>query len=400
MQTSDKLIRAIKDYYLTSDDYNGLPASSLASLGLSETEIKQEIASLVTDELVGILSSSFDENPYINRLGFPDIEVQLAELQSAFNGCFIYPTPSLMKEQFHTESTTPMEQHLRIGQPQLKAMFFEYDILLSYFIDPRFNFNFHDYSGSITSTDKVDERRYIHLDTFGIGRDSDKLVIVAFPRYLRKMSPANQMLWEAHRIIDTSQCKVLKDYLDNEFNGSWNFPCTVYRSILYEIENVNILCENIFGIKFFQRTYKKDELDGFEMLPLPTMQLYNDFLLLLEKITVGNINDKFFDGKIDQVKDINGNRKGSLACLSEWLDIICPMGKDLICEPLKLVRTKRQAPAHKIQTNRYEPNLLNEQHEICKAVHESLNSLRKLLTSHPLAKEVNIPHRETEYIVV
>lgn len=397
MQKSEILIRDIKDYYLTSDDYNGLPASSLVSLELNEAKLKQEIASLVTDGLVGILSSSFDDNPYINRFGFPDIEDQLAELKSAFCSCIIYPTPTLMKQQFQTESTKPMEQHLQLGHPQLKAMYFEYDILLSYFVDPRFDFVFHDYSGNITSTEEVDERRYIHLDTFGIGRDSNKLVIVAYPRYLRKMSPANQMLWEAHRIIDTSQCKVLKDYSDNEFNGSWYFPCTVYRSILYEIENVNILSEKIFGIKFFQRTYKKNELDGFDMLPLPTMQLYDDFLLLLEKITVGNINDKFFDGKIDQVKDINGNRKGSLACLSEWLDVVCPNGKGLICEPLKLVRKKRQAPAHKIQTNRYDPNLLNEQHETCKAVYESLNSLRKLLTSHPLAKEVNIPHRETEY---
>ena len=397
---SDILIETIKEHYLTSPDYNGINASLLKNPELRDIEIRQEIAALVSDGLVGVLSNSFDTNPYINRFGFPDIEHQLAELQNAFMNCVLYPTSKLLASEIDNECTTPMEHHLRLGHPQLKVMFFEYDVLLIYALDPRFYFEFNDYSGRILSSNEVDKRRYINLKTFGIGRDGDRLVIAAFPRYLRNMSPANQMLWESHRIQDVSNCKVLKNYLDNEIHGSWSFPNTVYHSILKEIENVNALSENIFGVRFFRKVFKKNELPDFDILPFPSRHLYNDFLLLLEKITVGNINETFFNDRIDNVMLDNGKRKGSLNCLEEWLEQVSPKGKDFICKPLKKVRKERQSPAHKIQSNSYIPELLDEQHKMCISVYDSLNSLRILLSSHPLANEVNLPHKSTQYLEV
>ena len=364
-KTSDILIQKIIDYYLKSNDYNGISDSMLTDLPLDNNKIKQELTALVLDGQVGVISSSFDTNPYINRFGFPDINVQLEELQNAFVDCIIYPTPKMISSKITLDYTKPMEQYLLLGHPQLIALFFEYDVLLTYALEPRFHFEFNDYSGSIQSSDKVDERRYIELKTFGIGRDEDKLVIVAFPRYLRNMSPANQILWESHRIQDVSHCRVLKSYLDNEIYGSWNSPNTVYHSILSEIENINVLSERIFGIKFFRVPFKKKELACFDMLPFPSQQLYDEFLLLLEKVTVSNINDKFFNRLISDVLFEDGRRKGSLYCLGEWLDRVSPQGKDRICNPLKKVREERQPPAHKVQSNSYAPELLNKQHDMC-----------------------------------
>ena len=65
-----------------------------------------------------------------------------------------------------------------------------------------------------------------------------------------------------------------------------------------------------------------------------------------------------------------------------------------------IVPKERQSPAHKIQSNSYMPELLDEQHKMCISVYDSLNSLRILLSSHPLANEVNLPHKSTQYLEV
>lgn len=399
-KTSDILIQAIKKQYLNSMDYNGLEISLLPKTGLNNEDIKDSIEELISNGMIGILSSSSTINPHINSYGFSDIEHQLTELRNNFSKCVLYPTPKILATKKSIKCTTPIEQYLRLGYPQLKAMFFDYDVLLTYALDPRYNFTFNDYRGSIISSDIVDERRYINLKSFGIGRNGEEIVIVAFPRYLRKMSPANQILWETHRIQDTSNCTVLKNYLDNELNGCWTFPNTVYRSILEEIENINALTEKIFKKEFFCRIYKKEELQGFDILPFPSMSIYNDFLLLLEKIVVSNINDKFFDSEIENIKTQDGSRKKSLNCLAEWLDKICPKAKNPICNPLKEVRKKRQIPAHKIVDNQFSLTLLNEQHKMCVSIYNSLYSLRILLMSHPLVKEVILPHNNTQYVEI
>ena len=165
---SDILIETIKEHYLTSPDYNGINASLLKNPELRDIEIRQEIAALVSDGLVGVLSNSFDTNPYINRFGFPDIEHQLAELQNAFMNCVLYPTSKLLASEIDNECTTPMEHHLRLGHPQLKVMFFEYDVLLIYALDPRFYFEFNDYSQSYTVTGLAQEVGEFEMPLSGV----------------------------------------------------------------------------------------------------------------------------------------------------------------------------------------------------------------------------------------
>lgn len=397
---SDILIETIKEHYLTSPDHNGISATALTNKVLEITKVNQVISALVLDGYVGVLSDKVDDNPHINRLGFPNIERQLEELQNNINSCILYPTSKAFATEADYECINPMENLLKLGYPQLRFIYFEYDILLHYAIDPRIHFTFNDYSGSIVSSDETDKRRYINLKTFGIGRDGSKFVVAALPRDLRNMSPANQMLWEAHRIQNPINCKVLNNYLENELYGNWNFPQTVYRSILEEEKNINVLSEHIFGEKFFRETFNKSELYGFEMLPFPSRNLYNNFLLLLEKISVSNINEKFFDKLTGDATVENGKRISSLTCLSKWLDYVCPQGKDTICNPLKKVRKVRQGPAHKILSDNYEPGLLNEQHEMCASVYGSFNALRTLLTSHPRAKGLNLSLKDTQYIVI
>lgn len=96
---------------------------------------------------------------------------------------------------------------MAIGYPQLKACFFEYNVLQHYAFDPRKNLKFNDYQGEIHSDADINSTQYINLKTFGIGRNKEDFVIVAFPRDLQNMSSMNQSIWLGHMIKDTANCK-------------------------------------------------------------------------------------------------------------------------------------------------------------------------------------------------
>jgi hypothetical protein len=77
------------------------------------------------------------------------------------------------------------------------------------------------------------------------------------------------------------------------------------------------------------RVFTKQELYGFDMLSFPSLYCYNDFLLLLEKVIISNIDGKFFNSMIEPLDD-KGRYKGSLVCLKEWISHI---RKD-VCEEI------------------------------------------------------------------
>ncbi len=60
---------------------------------------------------------------------------------------------------------------MAMGYPQLKACFFEYNVLQHYAFDPRKNLKFNDYQGEIHSDADINSTQYINLKTFGIGRN-------------------------------------------------------------------------------------------------------------------------------------------------------------------------------------------------------------------------------------
>lgn len=288
---------------------------------------------------------------------------------------------------------------LALGYPQLKACYFEYDVLLNYSSDPRVEMKFSDYSGSIISKDRVNESQYINLKTFGIGRNNESIIIVSYLRYLRNMSTANQFQWISHQITNDTDCKTLENYQNNLFNGSWAFPNTVYRSILEEIHNINELTSLAFNSNLFSHEFSKEELPAFDMLSFSSLNFYNQFLLLLEKVIISNINSKFFKLVIDTV-DKNGQPKGTLSCLKEWITIVNPDIVEDILNPLYKVRKERQAPAHKIEEDIYSNDFLVRQHQICCEVYTSLNLLRQLLQSHPKVKGHSIKYPNTQHLEI
>ena len=163
------------------------------------------------------------------------------------------------------------------------------------------------------------------------------------------------------------------------------------------MENINVLTQQAFDKIFFKKIFKKENLEGFDLLSFPSENCYNQYLLLLEKIIIGNIDYKFFESLMCTIDD-NGNTKGTLKCIKEWINRVYPSVLQDIHTPLHKLREERQQPAHKISSNYYDKEFLNRQHTITTQVYHSLNTLRRLLQSHPKNKNICIPYKETQYI--
>lgn len=397
--TKNYILQQIYNFFIKSSDYNGLPIYNLNNP--TESSVIPFLIELIIEESICIIADSHDVNPHIIRLGFLPKEDQIDYLSNyEDDGSFcMYPSPTYLKEHRNVSDLVlqPFKKLMALGFPQNKACYFDYDILHTYASDPRMNFVFNDYSGSIQSDADMSEANSIHLRSFGIGRNKDSIIIVSYPRDLQEMSTPNQLLWVSHRIENDEGCKTLKDYNDNQFMESWSSPNTVYKSILKEISNINELTQKAFGKTFFLKTYSKSDLKTFDMLTFPSLDVYNQFLLLLEKIVISNIDINFFKSFVD-TEDDNGKSKGSLVCLKEWLGIVRQDAVDEIYSPLHKVRRDRQPAAHKVEENKYSNSYLLKQHQLCTEVYNSLNLLRRLIQTHPKVINYAIKYPNTQYI--
>lgn len=396
----NNLLDTIYRFFVESSDYNGIPMSNLN--GFSLEELCSLLTELIDEDKVCLIAQSHDENPHINRFGFvPKAEQTL--FLSYFKGIepvCLYPSPAYLSSNRNIEKFTlmPFAKMMALGQPQFRSCHFQYDILMHYAFNPKMRFKFNDYQGEIKSAEDIDKRQNINLNTFGIGRCGSNFTIVSFPRYLSRLSSMHQVLWYGH-LMNNDDCKTLQQYQNNLFRVSWSFPNTVYRSILEEMHNINELTEIALGHKFFRTVYDKNDLEGFDMLPFPSLNSYNDFLLLIEKVVISNIDDDFFNGLIETYES-NGKKKGTLACLKEWMEKVCKNGIIYIHKPLHDVRKLRQTPAHKIQSNEYSHEYLIKQNKLCNDVYWALNSFRLLLLSHPLARGHKIQYPNTDKYII
>lgn len=165
----------IYSFFIESNDFNGIPLRQISE----EFEILYEnsidlIKELVKDEIVSIQSSS---NPHIIGFQHYPLESQLKILEDAKNNkvtiqkfgkitiasenaeypICLYPSKQYLKSKRNlTEfSNSVYTKQLALGEPHLKPIFFEIEVLERYLNDPRFNFKFEDYSGRISC--KYDE---------------------------------------------------------------------------------------------------------------------------------------------------------------------------------------------------------------------------------------------------
>lgn len=418
--------KKVYDFFVNSNDFNGIPLRNISEdFNIDYRDSIDIIKELVRDKKISIQSST---NPHIiGRCHFPienqisvlenakDIEVEvqyigeikLAFEQTEFPIC-LYPTQEYLKRHRNMDEFdySYYTKQLALGEPQLKPIFFDIDVLERYYNDPRFDFEFEDYSGKISC--KYDElynplvrnEDDIFIKTFGIGFDEDgNRLAVVFLYYLHNLTGEHQIYWknkERH-----GNCKILKEYYQNTIEGKWTFSYSIFSAFLEELKCVNELTNLIYKVKLFNETFESDKRPKeFTFFFTPTLKNYHDFILLLDKMISENINKSFFINKCElyDLREENGifikENKGSLRLLEEWLSSVFNIqGEGSIAhviKPFKNIRKERQAPAHKINENSYDSTLIKKQKETISEVYNSIRQLRNIFSLHPRAKNYQI----------
>jgi hypothetical protein len=415
-------------FFCESSDFNGISLRNISDqLGLDYKYSIDQVKELVRE---GVVAIQFSTNPHIVGFTHHAIVPQLELLEQAkdlgvskktlgsiefvtenteFPIC-VYPSNAYLEKNRDLAEFgyAKYKAALALAEPQLSFRFFETDVLEHYSSDPRFDFEFQDFSGQISC--RYDEsgkailrdEDQIFLKSFGLGFDSNSNRLIAVLLCdLGGLSPEHQVYWGTKEVA-ASECKVLADYYDNIIRGNWITARSVFYALIDEINAIHKLTAAIFGTPLFRK-----ELEGehrprnFTFFFAPTTKNYYEFINLLDKYLSENINKPFFEGKLDleERKAIDENtferiQKGTLRLLEEWISTVFRYADDSIpkeiIKPLKKVRKERQNPAHKVIDNNYDPSLIVLQKEIMEACYLSLGSIRRNIQTHPKAKNVEL----------
>lgn len=420
--------KRIFDFFVESNDFNGIPLRQISiEFKINYDDSIDIIKKLVKENKVSIQSST---NPHIIGQYHYPADSQIKVLDMAKNTkveyhkigniefasedtnypICLYPSQEKLKISRNLEEFgyAYYSKQLALGEPQLKPFFFDIEVLERYFTDPRFEFKFADYSGSIYCkyddfyNPLVREEDNIFIKTFGIGFDenNDRLAVV-FLRYLHNLSDEHQLYWKGKE--RQGDCKVLEEYYQNNIEGRWVSSHSLFSAFLEELRCVNDLSKLIFNTNLFDNTFgNENRPKEFTFFFTPTTKNYHDFILLLDKMISENINKLFFKDKIDLfgIKEENGvyikQNKGTLGLLEEWLTSVLDVEGDTsikqIILPFKKIRKERQLPAHKISGNIYDKSLIIKQRTTMSEVYNSMRQLRQIFSLHEKASGYQIPN--------
>lgn len=425
----DLIKNRVYDFFIESSDFNGIPLREISKeFSIDYEDSIELLKELVTEEIISVQSSTnphiigFKHHPISSQIHFLEEakkntetvhdfgEIVMVSESTDYPIC-LYPSKKYLSEKrdLREFNNAVYTKQLALSEPHLKPIFFEIEVLDRYFNDPRFDFKFEDYSGQISckydenNNPIVREEDDIFLKTFGLGFDeNDNRLAVVYLRYLKDLTGEHQVYWKGKEKI--GNCKMLDEYHQNTIAGNWTFSYSIFSGFLGEQKCINDLTELVFSKPLFRKTFEKDNRPKeFTFFFTPTLKNYNDFILLLDKMVSENINKDFFEGEVELFvfKELgNGiverQSKGTLQIFEEWLTSVYNVkGNNSISElfkPLKKIRKERQNPAHRIDENQYDRQLIEKQKQIMKEVYSVFRNMRNIFSSHPDARSFNIPN--------
>lgn len=427
VEASKQQIRdLVFDFFVQSHDFNGISLRDIGEQLNIDYEVSIDLViQLAEEKAVSIQSST---NPHIIGFTHYSVQDQRRILEDAkqincthteFGGftvvtentefpICVYPAPEYLERHrdLRPFGNAVFSKRLAMGDPQLRFIFFDLDVLDRYSGDPRYVFKFDDYSGSIhckyeNDQPVVREEDEIFLKSFGLGYDSsgNRLAAVTLG-YLKNLSPEHQVYWMGKEF--KGKAKILKEYYENIIEGNWVFTHSIFSGFIGEQNCVNELTEIIFGKRLFLKSFKTEERPReFTLFFKPTLKNYNEFIMLLDKMISDNINKDFFKGTIEleELIPIEGNlverrQKGTLRIFEEWLLAKyknADEGIDWIFKVFKRVRKERQDPAHKISSDEYDKAYDEKQKLVMVDVYKAMLNLRYAFADHRLAAEFKVP---------
>jgi hypothetical protein len=411
--SKDHVLETIASFYLESRDFNGMPVATLvAECKVEWNELQGVVRELIEGDSAGMLYSELETNTHILRTGFPPREVQIAKLETdeLFHTC-LYPRPKYLatfvdRSQYERE---PYRLCLALGEPQLAYRSFDLGILENYRNDPRYIYRNDDINGYISvrseffESEQMAEHDQILLESFGFSYDSDlNRAVAVYLRYLANLSPEHQQIWKARELSGDYQ--IHPDYYRNTIVGDWGQGVPILTAFLKELYLINEMAKALDRPPLFHRDfgeYGEDKPQGFSFLVRPTLEEFNTFVLLMDKMLSDNINKKFF---LDEVpyeieterKDgrLQVQNKGTLQILDDWVrsrfrtSDWTPWVEST--KALREIRSLRQRPAHALDENVFDQHYFKEQRELIIKAYSAVRTLRQLLASHSAVKAAHI----------
>jgi hypothetical protein len=412
----DIILREVTTSFLDSGDFNGITAISLTeNLNVGWNEMRGALQELIEEDLVGVLYSDTQLNTHILRTGFLPKDVQISKLiTDELHHTCLYPRPNHLNSVVDVShyAREPYKLCLALGEPQLAYRSFDLSVLEFYRNDPRYFYSSDDIHGSIHvqseyfESNQMPERDRVLLQSFGFAYDQElNRAVAVYLRYLADLSPEHQQIWKTKELA--GDYWLHPDYYRNTIIGGWGERVSIFSAFIKELFIINRMAKAMGRPPLFKQDYGEygeGKPQKLSFLVRPTLEEFNNFILLLDKLLSDNINKRFFQGEVayeseKQRKDgkIVVEPKGTLQLLDDWIKEQYQTTDwepwDESMKALRDIRRLRQKPAHAIDENVFSQRYFKDQRELIVRAYDAVKTLRLLFAQHPsvVRADIEIP---------
>ena len=428
MDFENKINGKVLDFYLASNDFNGIPLSEIINKDTDVKQAKLILKNLILNNKVDLNSS--DVNPHIKRFDLSSSkENQIKSLEdlpneyplaktknssnlfdyeyNVFSSICLYPTEESLFERIGSSKEYLELPHftkmLYFGKPQLDFLFFRIDVLDRYLEDPRYTVNCQDYRGSIHYSGETPEHSEddTFLEHFGLAYNTRlrENLICVFVRDLKNLSERHQNHFFSYLEVKTDNHIPDYDYYRNSILAEWAENGSIFEAFLEEIKIINLMtiamCNNrLFKNEFATDSEKRPEY--FHPFLKPTKTGFDNFCRTLDKLFTENLNkdcllemNKLFGSKM-VIEELDG----SLAILGKFFkDYFRPNNREdldkLITHVWKRkIRRSRSKASHHINENQYDLKIFGEYSKTIDEAYRSIRLIRLVLSGHPKVKNL------------
>lgn len=404
----DQIVGQVVEQYLKSGDFNGLPYTTLHKrFKIEEDALNNLLAALIEEEQIEIVYGDNHPNPHIKAFSGMDKTQQISKLRNhgLLNHACIYPHNNVLKNipQISEEyADSPYSKELAFGAGQLDFRAFDLSVLEIYRNDPRYQYKTNDISGWVSVADKhymseeMPHSDKAMLQTFGFcyNENLDRAVAV-FIRYLSDLTPEHQQIWKSKEL--SGEYELHPDYYRSSMLGDWGTRISIFDAFIMELNIINIMCSRMGKLPLFKSTFMNSRPREFGFLLRPTLEEFNSFVHLLDKMMSDNVNKEFFAGDISPEiekersdKKLVVTQKGTIQLLEDWIKkYFRPNDPSVLTQmfaTFKEVRKLRQKPAHSVRENEFNQKYFKEQRELVKSAYDAVRTIRLILANHPSVK--------------
>jgi len=401
--TPRQLLKEATTFYLASKDFNGYPCHHiLRQHQLTDTQLRPSLRKLVEQGNGALVFGDRHPNPHIRAFADEPALQQIEKLKTQpLDHVCLYPTAKHLAKSVDRSmyEGRPYTLELALGAAQLEFRVFDLSVLEAYRNDPRYYYENNDINGRVCISDdyylspSVPEKDKVLLETFGFAYDDDfNRAVAVFCIYLNRLSPEHQQVWKSKEVKGTF--KLHPDYFRNCILGDFGERLSVFMAFVEELRIINKMCDIMGRPHLFRETFHDAKPRNFTFLVRPTLEEYNSFVLILDKMMSDNINKRFFldevSGEVEEQRDdgkIVVTPKGTISMLSEWLLLKwrpsdrAPM--DALVKTFKDVRKQRQEPAHAVKEDVFDQTFFRSQRDLMMAAYSAVRTIRLIFANHP-----------------